>query len=121
MSLLPLLTLDLFTLLYPTGPYYFKLSHIIYLFAVYQVFHNVAESYDLMNDAMSVGIHRLWKDYFMQRLAPQPGTKLLDVAGGTGKNLKLCNIHLHNIKATSTFILRYNSLIQTLQRSPNHE
>ncbi len=38
-----------------------------------------------MNDVMSVGIHRLWKDYFMEQLAPQPGTKLLDVGGGTGK------------------------------------
>lgn len=44
----------------------------------------MAEKYDLMNDAMSVGIHRLWKDQFIRRLAPMPGTKLLDVAGGTG-------------------------------------
>ena len=44
----------------------------------------MAEKYDLMNDAMSGGIHRLWKDYFMEKLAPQPGTKLIDVAGGTG-------------------------------------
>ena len=49
-----------------------------------EVFGNVAEKYDLMNDVMSGGIHRLWKDYFMEKLAPQPGTKLLDVAGGTG-------------------------------------
>lgn len=37
-----------------------------------------------MNDAMSVGIHRIWKDHFIQRLAPTHGTQLLDVAGGTG-------------------------------------
>ena len=37
-----------------------------------------------MNDAMSLGIHRLWKDRFMQVLNPTPGTRLLDVAGGTG-------------------------------------
>ena len=37
-----------------------------------------------MNDAMSFGIHRLWKDIFMERLYPTPGTRLLDVAGGTG-------------------------------------
>ena len=48
------------------------------------VFSNVAESYDLMNDAMSFGVHRCWKDVFMSRLAPPRGTKLLDVAGGTG-------------------------------------
>ncbi|TRY71074.1 hypothetical protein TCAL_01175, partial [Tigriopus californicus] len=48
------------------------------------VFHNVADSYDLMNDAMSVGVHRLWKDHFMAKLNPGPHMKLLDVAGGTG-------------------------------------
>ncbi|XP_033628051.1 2-methoxy-6-polyprenyl-1,4-benzoquinol methylase, mitochondrial-like [Asterias rubens] len=51
---------------------------------VYKVFKNVAESYDSMNDAMSLGIHRLWKDRFLQVLKPTPGTRLLDVAGGTG-------------------------------------
>lgn len=51
---------------------------------VYEVFKNVAGKYDLMNDAMSFGIHRLWKDHFIHRMAPVEGTKLLDVAGGTG-------------------------------------
>uniref|UniRef100_A0A6B2LC22 2-methoxy-6-polyprenyl-1,4-benzoquinol methylase, mitochondrial n=1 Tax=Arcella intermedia TaxID=1963864 RepID=A0A6B2LC22_9EUKA len=37
-----------------------------------------------MNDMMSMGVHRLWKDYFIQKLNPLPGTQLLDVAGGTG-------------------------------------
>ncbi|KAJ2825617.1 2-hexaprenyl-6-methoxy-1,4-benzoquinone methyltransferase, partial [Coemansia furcata] len=48
------------------------------------VFSSVASSYDVMNDAMSMGVHRLWKDHFIRKMAPQPGTKLLDVAGGTG-------------------------------------
>ena len=48
------------------------------------VFHNVAEKYDVMNDAMSAGLHRLWKDRLLQVMNPQPGTRLLDVAGGTG-------------------------------------
>lgn len=48
------------------------------------VFDSVASSYDLMNDAMSVGIHRVWKNMTMTRLNPQPGERLLDVAGGTG-------------------------------------
>lgn len=48
------------------------------------VFENVASSYDLMNDAMSLGIHRLWKDYFVSVLNPTADIKLLDVAGGTG-------------------------------------
>jgi len=51
---------------------------------VAEVFHSVANKYDLMNDFMSVGIHRLWKDEFMKTLHPSPGTQLLDVAGGTG-------------------------------------
>ncbi|GFN99634.1 2-methoxy-6-polyprenyl-1,4-benzoquinol methylase, mitochondrial [Plakobranchus ocellatus] len=51
---------------------------------VYQVFENVASNYDLMNDAMSAGIHRIWKDMFLEKFSPSPGTKLLDVAGGTG-------------------------------------
>lgn len=54
------------------------------VFAVLDVFHNVADKYDLMNDAMSLGIHRLWKDYFVRTLDPSPQTKVLDVAGGTG-------------------------------------
>lgn len=51
---------------------------------VYDVFRNVASSYDLMNDAMSLGIHRWWKDILIERLNPTHGTKLLDMAGGTG-------------------------------------
>ncbi|KAI8384903.1 UbiE/COQ5 methyltransferase [Radiomyces spectabilis] len=51
---------------------------------VHEVFANVASKYDVMNDAMSMGIHRLWKDHFIRSMAPGPGTKLLDVAGGTG-------------------------------------
>ena len=48
------------------------------------VFNSVASRYDVMNDVMSVGIHRLWKDAMMDWLAPRPGQRLLDVAGGTG-------------------------------------
>ncbi len=51
---------------------------------VHGVFTNVASKYDVMNDLMSVGIHRIWKDSMMDWLAPRPGQKLLDVAGGTG-------------------------------------
>ena len=48
------------------------------------VFNSVASRYDVMNDVMSAGIHRLWKDAMMDWLAPRPGQHLLDVAGGTG-------------------------------------
>jgi demethylmenaquinone methyltransferase/2-methoxy-6-polyprenyl-1,4-benzoquinol methylase len=49
-----------------------------------EVFRNVARKYDLMNDAMSVGMHRLWKDRFVNLVRPRPGEHILDVAGGTG-------------------------------------
>ena len=48
------------------------------------VFSSVASKYDVMNDAMSLGIHRIWKDAMMDWLAPRSGQNLLDVAGGTG-------------------------------------
>ncbi|MFY9320736.1 bifunctional demethylmenaquinone methyltransferase/2-methoxy-6-polyprenyl-1,4-benzoquinol methylase UbiE [Lentibacter algarum] len=48
------------------------------------IFGSVASKYDVMNDAMSLGIHRVWKDAMMDWLAPRPRQRLLDVAGGTG-------------------------------------
>ena len=48
------------------------------------VFNSVADNYDVMNDAMSGGIHRVWKSVLLDRLNPQPGQRLIDVAGGTG-------------------------------------
>ncbi|MEM1066039.1 MAG: bifunctional demethylmenaquinone methyltransferase/2-methoxy-6-polyprenyl-1,4-benzoquinol methylase UbiE [Pseudomonadota bacterium] len=51
---------------------------------VHGVFSSVASNYDVMNDVMSVGVHRLWKSAMMDWLAPRPGQRLLDVAGGTG-------------------------------------
>ncbi len=48
------------------------------------VFDSVADRYDVMNDLMSGGVHRLWKDMAANRLNPQPGELILDLAGGTG-------------------------------------
>jgi demethylmenaquinone methyltransferase/2-methoxy-6-polyprenyl-1,4-benzoquinol methylase len=48
------------------------------------VFSSVAQRYDLMNDLMSGGMHRLWKDKFVARVKPRPGEEILDMAGGTG-------------------------------------
>ncbi|WP_295631854.1 class I SAM-dependent methyltransferase [Novosphingobium sp.] len=48
------------------------------------VFSGVARKYDVMNDAMSVGMHRLWKDTFVRRVKPRDGEAILDMAGGTG-------------------------------------
>jgi demethylmenaquinone methyltransferase/2-methoxy-6-polyprenyl-1,4-benzoquinol methylase len=49
-----------------------------------KVFSSVARRYDLMNDLMSGGMHRLWKDRFVHRVKPRPGEQILDMAGGTG-------------------------------------
>jgi demethylmenaquinone methyltransferase/2-methoxy-6-polyprenyl-1,4-benzoquinol methylase len=49
-----------------------------------EVFKSVAGSYDLMNDAMSAGLHRVWKDVFVRRVKPRAGEHILDMAGGTG-------------------------------------
>jgi len=51
---------------------------------VRRVFDSVAPRYDLMNDLMSAGVHRLWKSTLIAAIAPRPGELLLDVAGGTG-------------------------------------
>ena len=49
-----------------------------------EVFSSVAGKYDLMNDAMSLGAHRLWKDRFVRKVKPRKGEAILDMAGGTG-------------------------------------
>src|SRR3954451_24640946 len=49
-----------------------------------KVFSSVARRYDLMNDLMSGGMHRLWKDRFVSRVKPRAGEEILDMAGGTG-------------------------------------
>ena len=49
-----------------------------------EVFARVAQRYDIMNDAMSGGMHRLWKDRFVARVKPRAGERILDMAGGTG-------------------------------------
>ncbi|KAF7728811.1 2-hexaprenyl-6-methoxy-1,4-benzoquinone methyltransferase [Apophysomyces ossiformis] len=73
---------------------------------VHKVFANVATKYDVMNDAMSMGVHRVWKDQFIRNMAPGPGTKLLDVAGGdiALRFLDYCrNIH-HDSTAEVTMV-----------------
>ena len=56
---------------------------------VSKIFRDVFDKYDLMNDLMSLGIHRLWKKEFIYFLNPQKNTKLIDVASGTGDIAKL--------------------------------
>ncbi|MEY3484410.1 MAG: hypothetical protein RLZZ586_133 [Pseudomonadota bacterium] len=51
---------------------------------VAEVFHSVAMKYDVMNDLMSLGMHRLWKKFTISQANVRPGQKVLDIAGGTG-------------------------------------
>ena len=51
-----------------------------------EVFKRVSDKYDIMNDIMSVGLHRYWKNEMISILNPVPGMNLIDVAGGTGKS-----------------------------------
>ena len=62
---------------------------------VIDVFSSVAEKYDLMNDLMSGGVHRLWKDHFVRMMRPRADEVVLDIAGGTG------DIALRCAKATN--------------------
>jgi demethylmenaquinone methyltransferase/2-methoxy-6-polyprenyl-1,4-benzoquinol methylase len=55
-----------------------------------EVFSSVAKKYDIMNDAMSVGLHRLWKDKFVRRVKPQPGEMILDMAGARATSPSAC-------------------------------
>jgi len=79
---------------------------------VHEVFSNVAETYDVMNDVMSGGLHRVWKDVFMERLSPSPGTRLLDVAGGTGD---IAMRFLKSVNATSVSTTTSDDIDSPLQ------
>mgnify|MGYP001408952803 CR=1 FL=1 len=62
---------------------------------VQNVFNQVYDQYDLMNDVMSLGIHRLWKKSMINTMNPSPNQKLIDVACGTGDIAKLFLSHVH--------------------------
>jgi len=66
-----------------------KIQHKNSARVVTKVFQDVFDKYDLMNDLMSLGIHRLWKKNFIRWLNPQKNTTLIDVASGTGDIAKL--------------------------------
>jgi demethylmenaquinone methyltransferase / 2-methoxy-6-polyprenyl-1,4-benzoquinol methylase len=61
---------------------------------VREVFDSVSDKYDLMNDLMSLGVHRLWKQFAVRRLRINPGDRILDVAGGTGDLARLMHQRL---------------------------
>lgn len=69
---------------------------------VADVFHSVAAKYDLMNDLMSLGIHRLWKRFTIELSGVRPGQQVLDIAGGTGD---LARAFQHEVGATGRVVL----------------
>lgn len=69
---------------------------------VADVFHSVASKYDVMNDLMSAGIHRLWKRYTIEMSAARPGHNILDIAGGTGD---LSALFSHHVGAEGRVVL----------------
>ncbi|KAJ9587315.1 hypothetical protein L9F63_019171, partial [Diploptera punctata] len=86
---------------------------------VHSVFETVANKYDIMNDAMSLGIHRIWKDIFIQRLGPTSDTKLLDMAGGTGDiAFRFMNyLQLESIKTASVTVCDINEAMLKIGRT----
>ena len=65
------------------------------------VFHSVAEEYDLMNDVMSLGIHRIWKNKFIDWMNPPRNSSLIDVASGTGDIAKLFSLRSKNLSTVT--------------------
>ena len=63
---------------------------------VNSVFSKVYNKYDLMNDVMSLGIHRIWKDKFIDWMNPTHNSSLIDVASGTGDIAKLFSLRVKN-------------------------
>ena len=63
---------------------------------VNSVFNKVHKNYDLMNDLMSLGVHRLWKRNLINWMNPQPGNKIIDVAAGTGDLAKMISLKNDN-------------------------
>ena len=64
---------------------------------VNSVFSEVYNKYDLMNDVMSLGIHRIWKDKFIDWMSPSLNSSLIDVASGTGDIAKLFSLRVKNL------------------------
>ena len=68
---------------------------------VNSVFSEVYDKYDLMNDVMSLGIHRIWKDKFIDWMNPSRNSSLIDVASGTGDIAKLFSLRNKNFSTVT--------------------
>ncbi len=77
---------------------------------VKEVFDSVAGNYDLMNDLMSLGVHRLWKQFAIRRLRIRPGQSILDVAGGTGDLARLMHDRLEGRGMVTIYDINANML-----------
>jgi len=73
---------------------------------VAEVFHSVAAKYDIMNDLMSAGLHRLWKRFAVAQAGLRPGMRVLDVAGGTAD---LTRLFLKEVGAAGTVLTHATS------------
>ena len=82
---------------------------------VKKVFDNVYNKYDLMNDFMSLGIHRQWKRELIRQMNPYPESSLIDVACGTGDIAKL---YADNTSDKSKILIELSELISALSTSP---
>ncbi|MEO5339505.1 MAG: bifunctional demethylmenaquinone methyltransferase/2-methoxy-6-polyprenyl-1,4-benzoquinol methylase UbiE [Magnetococcus sp. MYC-9] len=83
---------------------------------VRQVFDSVAGNYDLMNDLMSLGVHRLWKQFAIRRLHIKPGQRILDVAGGTGDLARLMHERLQGEGMITLYDINASMLERGRQR-----
>ena len=88
---------------------------------VNSVFSEVSRKYDLMNDIMSLGIHRLWKEKFIDWMNPQPNTKLIDVASGTGDIAKLFFNKTNNTGKITCIEPNIKMLEQGKNKLKNHD
>ena len=84
------------------------------------VFDSVAGNYDLMNDLMSGGLHRLWKDQLVSQMNPKPGQNLLDVAGGTGDIALRCHRHTKGKASITVCDINPNMLKHGRARAIDH-
>jgi demethylmenaquinone methyltransferase/2-methoxy-6-polyprenyl-1,4-benzoquinol methylase len=84
------------------------------------LFSNVAHKYDLMNDIMSLGQHRLWKNILINQLAPRPNKTYLDVAGGTGDIALRIADKIKSGQFITILDLTHNMLVEGLKRSDKY-
>ena len=86
---------------------------------VKKIFENVSGRYDLMNDFMSLGIHRVWKKSMLDWLAPRRGQSLIDVAGGTG-DIAFNFIKRAKTGANATILDLTESMMLEAKKKKNH-